>query len=211
MRNNSNEKQKDGQEYGQDAAQQRNFSPALNFYHANSKGTGSVASFNITPATGDRDGAIFMKLAPQRSAASGSRDQGTRQHATFDWGNRIVVKLNFSDVCQMLSVFNGKEASVNEGKGLYHDTSDWTTIINLSSQTEPVRGFFLEVSRRGKSNGDQGAKIKMFLNLHEAYGLGTVMEQSLSLLAFGIPRQNRRLPLGDSTESVPSTNLEGDE
>jgi hypothetical protein len=212
MSSNTNENgQMADLEYGQDVAQQRNFSPALSFYHANSKGTGSVASFDITPATGDRDGAIFMKLAQQRSVATGSREQGNRQHATFDWANRIVVKLNFNDVCQMLSVLNGKETSINEGKGLYHDTRDWTTIINLSSQTEPVRGCFLDVSRRGKSNGDQATKIRILLNPHEAYGLGMVMEQSLSLLAFGVPREYRRAPAVDASQPAPAMHDEEDE
>ena len=79
-----------------DAGAPRAYRPRLSFYHANSKGTGSAARLEVVPATGERDGAIFMTLAQQKSVASGSTEQGNRQHATFDWQNRVTVKLNNS-------------------------------------------------------------------------------------------------------------------
>ena len=96
----------------------RTYRPRLSFYHANGKGTGSAARFEVVPACGDRDGAIFLTLAVQKSVATGSASQGDRQHATFDWQNRVTVKLNFGDLCQMLLVFRGQAATIAEGKGL---------------------------------------------------------------------------------------------
>ena len=93
-------------------AQPRNFRPKLSFYHANGKGTGSAAKFEVVPAGGDRDGAVFLTLALQKSVASGSSDQGNRQHATFDWTNRVTVKLNCGDLCQMLLVLKGQGHNV---------------------------------------------------------------------------------------------------
>lgn len=166
----------------------RTYRPRLSFYHANGKGTGSAARFEVVPACGDRDGAVFLTLAQQKSVATGSVDQGTRQYATFDWANRITVKLNFSDLCQMLLVFRGLAVTIADGKGLYHDSRGTTTLINLTRQAEPHPGLALEVSRRGKAESEPAARVRIMLNTAEAFGLGTALEQILGLLAFGIPR-----------------------
>ncbi|MDD4025157.1 MAG: hypothetical protein PHN85_04455, partial [Kiritimatiellae bacterium] len=91
-----------------DEAQSRGYRPRLSFYHANGKGTGSAARFEVVPAGGDREGAVYLTLAQQKSVATGSSAQGNRQHATFDWSGRVTVKLNFEDLCQMLLVFSGQ-------------------------------------------------------------------------------------------------------
>lgn len=121
--------------------------------------------------------------------ATGSVEQGTRQYATFDWTNRITVKLGFGDLCQMLLVFNGQAATIAEGKGLYHDSRASTTMINLTRQTEPHPGHALEVSRRGKGEAEQPARVRIVFNAAEAYGLGAALEQTLGLLAFGVPKE----------------------
>lgn len=166
----------------------RAYRPRLSLYHANSKGTGSAARFEVVPACGDRDGAVFLTLAQQKSVASGSAGQGNREHATFDWQNRVTVKLNFSDLCQMLLVFRGQASSIADGKGLYHDSRNMTTIINLTRQTEPHPGLALDVSRRGKAESEPAGRVRIVFNGAEAFGLGAALEQTLGLLAFGIPK-----------------------
>ena len=165
----------------------RAYRPRLSFYHANGKGTGSAVRFEVVPASGDRDGSVFLTLAQQKSVATGSAEQGNRQHATFDWVNRTVVKLNFSDLCQLLPVFKGQAAAVAEGKGLYHDSRNTTTLINLTRQSEPYAGLALEVSRRSKAESEQPVRTRILFNAAESYGLGAVLEQVLGLLAFGVP------------------------
>ncbi len=165
----------------------RTYRPRLSFYHANGKGSGSAAQFEVVPACGERDGAVFLTLAQQKSVASGSAEQGNRQHATFDWHNRLIVKLNFGDLCQLLQVLKGQVASIAEGKGLYHDSRNTTTLINLTRQPEPYAGWALEVSRRGKAEAEAAVRTRIVFNGAEVFGLGVVLEQALGLLAFGIP------------------------
>lgn len=167
----------------------RPYRPRLSFYHANSKGTGSAARFEVIPAYGERDGVIFMTLAQQKSVAAGSDAQGNRQYATFDWQNRVTVKLNFSDLCQMLLVFRGLTTTIMDGKGLYHDSRNTTTLINLTRQAEPYPGLSLDVSRRNKVETESAVRVRMLFNSAEAFGLGAVLEQSLGVLAFGIPKE----------------------
>jgi hypothetical protein len=167
----------------------RAYRPRLSFYHANGKGTGSAVQFEVIPACGDREGVVFMTLAQQKSVAIGSAEQGTRQHATFDWKNRVTVKLNFNDLCQMLLVFRGLATAIQEGKGLYHDSRNMTTMINVTRQVEPYPGLSLEISRRGKTEGDVPLRIRIIFNAAETLGLGTVLEQQLGVVAFGIPKE----------------------
>lgn len=167
----------------------RAYRPRLSFYHANGKGTGSAVRFEVVPASGDRDGSVFLTLAQQKSVATGSAEQGNRQHATFDWTNRMIVKLNFSDLCQLLPVFKGQAVTVAEGKGLYHDSRNTTTLINLTRQSEPYTGLALEVSRRSKAESEPAVRTRIVFNAAEAFGLGAVLEQVLGLLAFGVPNE----------------------
>jgi len=185
----------------EDDASARTYRPRLSFYHANGKGTGSAARFEVIPACGDREGVVFLTLAQQKSVATGSADQGNRQHATFDWMNRITVKLNFGDLCQMLLVFRGLAATIADGKGLYHDSRNSTTIINLSRQPEPYPGLALDVSRRGKAESEQAARARIVFNAAEAFGLGAALEQTLGLLAFGIPKDALYAPFPAQAEA----------
>jgi hypothetical protein len=167
------------------------YRPRLTFYHANGKGSGSAAQFEVVPAAGDRSGAVYMTLARQNSVA-GVNDDGKRQYASFDWQNKVIAKLNFNDLCQMLLVSSGKNKTIADGKGLYHDSRNKTTIINVTRQTEPFPGLVLEVSRKDKDGDHDPIRVRIVLNDAETYGLGAVLEQSLSVVAFGIHRKSRQ-------------------
>lgn len=179
----------------------RGYRPRLTFYHASGKGNGSAAQFEVAPAGGDRAGAVYMSLARQKSAP-GVDDDGKRKYASFDWQNKVIVKLNFNDLCQMLAVFNGKSEAIDNG--LYHDSRDKTTIINLARQTEPFPGLVLDVSRKAKQGGSEPIRVRIVFKDTEAYGLGAVLEQSLSVVAFGIHREFRPYVSSARRETEPS-------
>jgi hypothetical protein len=87
----------------------------------------------------------------------------------------------------MLPVFKGQATTIADGKGLYHDSRNTTTLINLTRQSEPYTGWALDVSRRGKAESEPAVRTRIVFNAAEAFGLGAVLEQALGLLAFGIP------------------------
>lgn len=167
----------------------RRYKPRLCFYHPSSKGTGSAAQFEVKPASGDRDGAVFLTLAAQKSAAAQNHDTGQRAFATFDWQAALTVKLNFTDLTQILMVFNGAAPSIGDGKGLFHDSAGSSTIIRLAKADEPLKGFSLDISRKQKSADATAARVHILLNPVEAYGLRLVLSQILPLVAFGIPAE----------------------
>ena len=83
----------------------RAYRPKLALYHPNARGTGSAVRLELLPATDDAEGCIMLTIAGQ--SAVGDRRAPTPTYARFDWENKIVVKLGFTDLCQMLQVFRG--------------------------------------------------------------------------------------------------------
>ncbi len=164
------------------------YPPRLVFYHPNGKGTGCAVQFDLRPAAGDREGCLFAAFANQKSVADGGRNPtaGARQAATFNWAEKITVKLNFSDVCQLLMVLAGKVPSACDGKGLFHDTGETVTIIHMARQTEPVPGIAFEVSKKRKNAEGAPQRSRILFTESESLGLSRLFSAILLPLAFGI-------------------------
>ena len=167
------------------AAAPKTYSPSLAIYHPNSKGTGCAIQFDLRPATADREGCLFAAFANQKSLASGTRTESNRQAATFNWADKITVKLNFTDVSQLLMVLCGKAQSIADGKGLFHDSGETTTVIQMARQTEPVRGTAFEVSKKRRNSTAPAQRSRILLTDAETFGLARLLDATLYPLAFG--------------------------
>jgi len=161
------------------------FRPNLSFYHANPKGTGSAIQMNLHPAHDDTDGCIMLKMANQMTV--GNRQGPNPTYSRFDWENAMTVKLDFSDLTQILQVLRGECESINEGKGLYHVSSRGSASIRLSHLVDPVAGYMLDICRRGAGGSEDENRGRMLLNASEALGLCETIAGSLYLISFGIP------------------------
>jgi len=161
------------------------FRPNLTFYHANPKGTGSAVQMNLHPAHDDTDGCIMLKMANQMTV--GDRRGPNPTFSRFDWENAMCVKLDFSDLTQILQVLRGECESINDGKGLYHVSPRGSAIIRLSHLVEPVAGYMLDISRRPTGGGEVENRGRMLLSPSEALGLCETIAGSLYLVSFGIP------------------------
>lgn len=163
----------------------KTYSPRLVFYHPNARGSGCAVQFDLRPAASDREGCLFAAFANQKSLAGGGRSDTPRQAATFAWGEKITVKLNFSDVCQLLMVLEGRAASAGDGKGLFHDTGETSTVIHMSRVTEPVAGIAFEVSKKRKNAPEAPQRARILFTEAEALGLARLFGALLLPLAFG--------------------------
>lgn len=161
------------------------YAPSLAIYHPNAKGTGCALQFDLRPATADREGCLFAAFANQKSLATGSRSDSNRQAATFNWTDKITVKLTFSDVSHLLLVLCGKAPSIADGKGLFHDSGETTTVIQMSRQTEPVRGTVFEVSKKRRNSTSPAQRSRILLTDAETFGLARLLDATLYPLAFG--------------------------
>lgn len=155
----------------------------LVFYHANSQGTGSAARMELrmNGRGEDRYDCVFLEMARQKTLAAAG--QGGRTPATFDWENKVTVKLDFSDVCEILMVLEGRcERMGGARSGLYHQAAGASTIITLE-RNEKKTGFFLGISRK-THDGRQVFKGQMLLSDGEALGMRCVLQTSLFFMAF---------------------------
>ena len=159
------------------------YHPRLAFYHANAKGTGCAVQLSLHPAHGCVEGSIRIHLANQKTV--GRRAGGTPQFPTFDWENKIVVKLGFTDLAKFLQVFRGECESIDGGHGLYHRTAKGMTNITLRHLVEPTPGYVLCVSVK-PTVGDE-TRAQTFFTSAEARGLCEAMSASVRCVGLGGP------------------------
>ena len=109
----------------------KNRNRRLIFYHANPKGTGVAAQFELRLNRDgeDRYDCFFLEMAHQKTTMPGDRQKGP---ATFDWAGKVTVKLDFIDICDFLLVLEGrKEQAGNGNGGIYHEAAGANALISL--------------------------------------------------------------------------------
>lgn len=146
------------------------------FYHPNGKGSGAAARLELRLNRIGEEGydCFFLEMAKQKSVRS--RDG----NATFDWAKKVTVKLGFMDLCEFLTVLEGRAKSVGGGRdSLYHQNESGNTLIGLNAQDDGR--FLLGVSR--KANGEQ-RRVSISLSQVEATGLRQVLQTGLFFISF---------------------------
>ena len=192
--------------FSQDNGQRAVYNNSLTLFHASANlANGCAVSFELHPASRRGEGYFFMSFAPQKEELKVRPGSGTRKVATFDWnGQKVCVKLGFSDICAMLAVFQGEVEEMGDGRGLLHDSKDVTTVIYLSSKVKDRPGAYsLAVSRKLKTGGEP-VRLRICLAPTEALGLKLVFEQSLFPIAFGQPVEYAGAKRTE-VESAPAT------
>ena len=156
----------------------------LAFYHPNSTGTGAALQLEprVNRREGDRYNCFFMDMAAQKTAPG--CDGGRRVPATFDWEHKLTVKLEFADICELLTVLDGcSERAGGQRNGLYHENSKASTVITFQRSADKG-GYLLGLSRKDKTGGQQPFRIHMVLTEGEAIGLRSVFQIGLFLVTF---------------------------
>ena len=161
------------------------YRPRLTFYHANGKGTGCAARFELHPAHGDTEGSVWVTLANQLTI--GDRRGPNPVYPRFDWEGRISVRLCFGDLTKMLQVFRGECEAIDDGRGLYHASARANTKILLRHLVETVQGYSLEVFRTSLGDKEE-SHAHILLTPAEALGLAAAVESSFGVICFGIPQ-----------------------
>jgi hypothetical protein len=171
-----------GARQGEAAQGIRRFRPKLTFYHPKPSGNGSAIELELHPAHDDTDGSIWARMARQISV--GDRTGNVPVYPRFGWEEAITVKLDFSDLAQMMMVFRGECESLADGKGLLHSSPKGITRIALRHVVEQFQGYSLEFYR---TSGKNEYSSRIFLSPYEACGLAAAIENSFGVICFGIP------------------------
>ena len=159
------------------------FRDTLAFYHPIRSGKGMALRLDLrlNEMPGGRYNCYFMEMASQK--APSQVVGGQRVPATFDWENKVTVKLNFHDVSAMICVLEDRVESLSQqGDGLYHQIGATDSIISLKRSTD-TPGFIMGISKRRK--GESLFRGHFQLSIIEAEGLKQIFKTSLFRLAFG--------------------------
>lgn len=160
------------------------FRPSYNCCHPNPKGTGCSVRFELHPAHGNVEGSVFATFAAQKTV--GSFEHGRKIFPTFDWTNKITVRLNINEVAAMLEVFRGYREKMGDGNGLFHVSTNANTVITLEHRLEPEPCYVFAVSR--KTDNGEIRRLRILLDMREALVLSDSLSGALMFMAFGIPK-----------------------
>ena len=154
----------------------------LVYYHPNSSATGAALQLEprLNRRQGDRFNCFFLEMAAQKTAAG---QDAKKTPATFDWEHKLTVKLDFPDICELLTVLEGKSEKAGGARnGIFHDNGQASTVISLQRNTERG-GYFVGLSRKNKTDG-QLTRTHMALSEAEAIGLRHVFQVGLFFVTF---------------------------
>jgi hypothetical protein len=156
---------------------------SIAFYHQNNKGTGTALRLEpkVNRDDTDRYNCFFLEMAAQKTTAR--REAGGVTPATFDWSNKITVKLNFMDIAEMLTVLEGRTLRVGgDRNGLFHASGGGNTLIAFQRNLEH-NTFFLALScKRNKEAVPY--KLGITLSDAEATGLRCLFQTGLFFITF---------------------------
>ena len=178
--------------------------PRYTCCHPNAKGTGGTVRFELHPAHGQVEGSVFATFAAQKTV--GSYENGRKIMPTFDWENRITVRLDINEVAEMLEVFRGYREKMADGSGLFHRTAKASTVITLEHRLEPSPGYLFGVSRK-TVEGDV-RRLGVLLSMKEALVLSESLAGALLYMAFGVPKVQARAPKGPVADASPDAAAE---
>ena len=160
-----------------EAATRRIYKQPLTLFHPNTKGTGAAIRLEprINTREGDNYNCFFLEMARQKSSPNAG--EGDSRAASFDWQNKITVKLNFTDLCEFLAVLEGKAAQAGSKRdGLYHRNGDTSTLITFSPQESG--GYAIGLSRK-RAGDEEPSRVRMILSEIEAVGLRHILAVGL--------------------------------
>ncbi|MFC1452046.1 hypothetical protein ACFLSJ_01725 [Verrucomicrobiota bacterium] len=151
------------------------------FYHPNQQGSGSAARLDPRMNQGihGRPNCFFLEMAEQKAVAG--QGNGGPARASFDWENKITVKLGFQDICHFLAVIEGRaDHAGGKRDGLYHQNGSTNTLIGLKKNENG--GYFLSLSQK-RGREEESRRISTVLSDVEAVGLKHVLSVGLFFMA----------------------------
>jgi len=160
----------------------KTFAHKLVIYHPTAAGSGAALQLEprVNRQEADRYNCFFLEMAAQKTAAA--RTDGKRVPASFDWEHKLTVKLDFTDICEMLAVLEGRVDKLGGAKsGIFHQNGNSSTVITL--QKADKGGYFIGLSKKIGQDGAL-ARVNMSLSEAEAIGLRSIFQAGLFFITF---------------------------
>lgn len=163
------------------------YNPSLAFFHPNPKGTGSAIKLELKPAKGNSEGAIMVTGMNQQTI--GDMRGQSPIYPRFNWDDRIIVKLGFTDLSKILQVLRGECESLNDGVGICHTILGCNTRINLIHKMTDESEYVFEMNRTWNQNKEDRC-FSIVFTAHEAVGMEAAISGAMVYVSFGIPKED---------------------
>ena len=157
----------------------QNMIPSFGIYHPNAKGTGSAMSVRLTPAKLAQSGNVQIELAKQMTVGDADR----KVFPTFNWKDRIIVRINPIEVAEIVRCLRGMTESIRDGAGFAHKTDGRASKITMVHVVEPKPCYQLKVISETIAGVDR--EVSIYIYSAEATALECALSASMGRLCFG--------------------------
>lgn len=144
-------------------------------YKANKQGNGSATEWQLSFKSQEQYNPwkLFFSIATQTTTDENG-------NARFDWENAIRVKMDVSDLCEILAVLEHKQSQVGNNGKIFHKMGNDNKIINFF-HNENTNNYFIKVSHQ-----TTGGVVSHQQNMSIAEGcaLRVLIEQAIVKLTY---------------------------
>ena len=141
----------------EETKKETNLQPAFQIYHTNPKGTGSAVGFRLFPATLKGGGYVQMEIAKQQTVGDVER----KVFPTFNWKERIIVRLNPIEVAEIVRCIKGMTESIRDGAGFVHKSDGGESKITFVHVVEPKPCYQLKVMHETLAGVDREVAFRL--------------------------------------------------
>lgn len=157
-----------------------NVRPSFQLYHPNNKGNGSAMGIRVVPASLKVQGCVQLEVARQLTV--GNVEQ--KVFPTFNWKDRIIVRLTPVEVAEVCRCIRGITPSVRDGAGFVHRTDGGASKITLVHVVEPRECFQLKVMHETIAGVDR--EVSFYVYPAEAFAIEAGLSAAMGALCYGV-------------------------
>ena len=143
-------------------------------YRANKQGNGTASEWQLSYKGYEKYSPwkLFFSIATQTETDENG-------NARFDWDHAICVKMDVSDLCEILAVLEHKQSEAGNGGKIFHKKGNDNKIINFI-HNENTKNYFIKVSHQS----DKGVvAYQQNMSIAEGCALRVLIEQAIVKLA----------------------------
>ena len=139
-------------------------------YKANKQGTGAASEWQLSFKNQERFSPwkLFFSIAKQLN-----KDENGNPH--FNWDNAIRVKMDVTDISEILAVLENKQKEAGYGGKIFHKHGNNNKIINFIHNPEKSN-YFIKVSHQSASGV---VALQQNLTIAEGCALRILLEHAL--------------------------------
>ena len=179
MSEEKNEERNEPKGRGRTKWKKQDLLTSYGIYHPNHRGDGSAMCVKMSPAKLSVPGYVQIELAKQQTVGDSER----KVFPTFNWRERIIIRLTPIEVGEVIRCLRGMTESVRDGAGFSHRTDGRAAKITMSRMTDPRPCHVLKVMSETIAGVEKEVEIRLYDA--ESTSFECALSSSMGRLWFG--------------------------